>query len=784
MPAPDLWSRIRQSRLVQVLVVYLGASWLVIQIVGDLQDMLQLPLWIGPVTLILLGIGLIIMMATAWVQSHPAVDARARSEEVPHSWELDLPDAIRAVKQGRLPHLTWSRALVGAGVAFCLLFGTAGLYVLLRSDEGLFGPATAAAGEAPDGIAVLPFAVQGSGIDDWREGMVDLLSTGLDGAGGVRAIASRTVLARWHEALPGTGEPDASAALDVARSVGARYALLGSAVAIGPRVRMAVNVHEHDASGWRHLGQAVVEGQPDSVLVLVDRLGMETLAIIFREDPVDLPRLDLASVTTASLPALKSYLKGEATYRSGDFATAAEEYERAIATDSMFALAHWRLSQALGWNESLASQRAREANARALELIDRLPARDALLVRATMYARNSDPAGIPLLQQAVQRYPDDAEAWYQLGDAFLHVPGALVGWEEAKTAFERAVALSPRMAPYHIHLLEAELRHDADSAGLRQRLAEFEQIAPNNVQLERFKLASRVAFARGTDALDSAIMAVLPVLRNGNMGAQIHMALSHPSFLEARTALGRAAYDHVPPGSRRSIARDAGWSHIFARGQIRAGLKWLDDPALEPFERDRAVLEMDVTGMPVPADALARATSHDLSEIGPISFQHAAYLIKQNRMDDYSRLMKAATAARDSLRTAGDTATASEFDAGMRQLDAFARWKRGDVAGAAAQMDDATRTTNNEMARWWAAMLHFENRDWKAAENHFRAFNRWSPDPLASYYLGRIYEETRRPADAREMYAFFIAQWAQADVELQPMVQEARARLVALDPER
>jgi TolB-like protein len=292
MPSSRLWSRIRKGRLVQVLLVYLGVSWAVVQVVDDLRSMLGLPQWIGPVTIILLAIGLFIILATAWVQSHPLVDAREEADEVPGSWELALPEAVASVKQGRLPHLTWSRALVGGVVAFSLLIGVAGLFVLIRGGDVL-RPRDGAAAEAPDGIAVLPFAVRGEALDDWREGMVDLLSTGLDGAGGLRAIASRTVLARWHETVPGDVAPDESVALDVARQIGARYALMGSAVSIGPRVRIALDVYELDGANARRVGAPVqVEGHPDSVLVLVDQLGMQALALVLRDSRADLPPLD------------------------------------------------------------------------------------------------------------------------------------------------------------------------------------------------------------------------------------------------------------------------------------------------------------------------------------------------------------------------------------------------------------------------------------------------------------------------------------------------------------
>lgn len=90
MPPPSFWSRIRSGQLIQVLVIDLGASWVLLQVVNELSAALSLPDWVSPVAVILLLIGLLIILATAWVQSHPLVDVRAQQEEVPDSWELDL----------------------------------------------------------------------------------------------------------------------------------------------------------------------------------------------------------------------------------------------------------------------------------------------------------------------------------------------------------------------------------------------------------------------------------------------------------------------------------------------------------------------------------------------------------------------------------------------------------------------------------------------------------------------------------------------------------------------
>ena len=54
MPNQDLLSRLKKARIVQVLVVYFGASWVVLQIAEILQEAFALPSWVLPFTILLL----------------------------------------------------------------------------------------------------------------------------------------------------------------------------------------------------------------------------------------------------------------------------------------------------------------------------------------------------------------------------------------------------------------------------------------------------------------------------------------------------------------------------------------------------------------------------------------------------------------------------------------------------------------------------------------------------------------------------------------------------------
>jgi tetratricopeptide (TPR) repeat protein/TolB-like protein len=311
---------------------------------------------------------------------------------------------------------------------------------------------------AAAGIAVMPFDVVGEDLDVWREGMVDVLATNLDGMGGYRAIDSRTVLARWREHVTGDDIPDLETSLQAAGSTGARYGLMGSMVGSPAGVR--INAELYDLSNGEEIVQVFTEGPADSVLALVGALSVSLTRDLLAETGQDLiaaPRT--ASLTTTSLPALRAYLEGEAVFRRSDFAGAVAAYERAVETDSTFALAWFRLADAYGWLDNQGNVQAINANARAAELADQLPVRDRLLLRAANALSERDLSYVQELRDAARNYPDDPEIWFSIGEFYIH-GGKSAGygtWDDINNAFSKAVELDPSFSPYQVHWVEGAI---------------------------------------------------------------------------------------------------------------------------------------------------------------------------------------------------------------------------------------------------------------------------------------------------------------------------------------
>lgn len=490
MSSPSLLDRLKRARVVQVLAVYLGASWVVLQIADVLAEALSLPDWILPVCVLLLLVGVIIILATAWIQSLASTTAKEEAGEIPSDWEIAPADALQSLKAGKLPHLTWGRSILGGIVTLSVLLGGTGLYVALTGGRPILGPQEAGADVAAAGIAVVPFDITGGDdLDLWREGMVDLLATNLDGMGGFRTIDARTVMAEWREWVSDEETPDLRTALAAAAETGARFAVVGAMVGNPAGVRLSADVY--DLTLERKVAQATQEGGADQVLDLASSLSVDLTRELLRESGQGTVQdVRLGALTTTSLPALRAYLEGESVYRAANFAAAVEAYERAVELDSLFALAWLRLSNSYGWLDDIANPTSAVAGQRAAELVSRLPARDRILVRASEASRTGDPNFFDEIQEGVRLYPDDPDLWFELGEYIYHVGlGAGVGSvDQAMEAFLRSVELDPGFGPYQVHPLELTIAA-GDRAGAEEMLQRYRTSTDDIRNVTEFSIA-------------------------------------------------------------------------------------------------------------------------------------------------------------------------------------------------------------------------------------------------------------------------------------------------------
>jgi tetratricopeptide (TPR) repeat protein len=762
---PSVLERLKRARIVQVLVVYLGASWAVLQVADLLQSGLDLPAWVMPVSVILLLIGLVIILATAWVQALPSTTAREEAGEVPSDWEIAPGDVVASLVAGRIPHLTWGRSILGGAVALSLCFGLAGLYVMVRGPISL-GPEEAGAEVAATGIAVVPFSVSGEDLGVWREGMVDLLSTSLDGLGGFRAIDSRTVIARWRSRVGDTPAPDLEDALEVAGATGARYAVVGSAVSIGGHVRLSGEVY--DVADGTKIGQAQVEGEPEGVLNLADGLAVDVVRELLASEGSELVSASqVASLSTSSVEALRSYLEGESLIRSGAFERAASAYEEAVDKDSTFASAYYRLTSTYGWMEA-GGDRAERAELSLRALSEKLPPRDRLLLEGEQARATGDPDGIRLMEAAVKRYPDDPDAWAMLGQLYVHGGARLFRTpEDVHRAYAAAVERDPTFGPNYIHYTESaiQLGREDEARGL---LTTYLDLAPDTHQGRALQLAIDASFGGPSEraaALDALAEETVHTTSDLTSGLPLTAA-----GLDAYQAVGDVNWTRTRGGR---WARVRVWTRI-ARGRLDEARALLEE---EDSDTRRVTLGY-VLSLATPGDGRPTLDPN-------LCGGHAECLLVSGAQalddGDAVRIEAARRDFRESLAEAeeqGNEGWASWLQAGSDGLEAYAAWRSGDPPGAARtmrriQLRPAAFGTLSDRIRLWLGQIAAQEGQIEDARQCFASL---ALEDLGWYGVlleARALRGAGEEAEASDAYRRFLELWSEAPAS-HPFVIEAR----------
>lgn len=757
-------SRLRQlihemhrRSLWQVLGIYVVGSWLVLQVVDTLAGALNLPDWAPPFALFLLIIGFPIVLATAFIQEGarpPAPQAEPASE-----------NPTGEDPKNRL--LTWRNAALGAIGAALLWGGVAiGWFVFGRGPNASVDAAVAA--EADPGIAVLPFSVTGSEVGALGEGIVHLLHSNLSEVGGLRAIAPGTVLAQWDRHVSAGARADLQTAMEVASSSGGNYALVGSAVSLGPRVRLEGTLY--DVRGASALGQVRVEGDPESVWTLVDELAIEVVRALGQVGVGEFSGFDLAAATTSSIEALQAYLQGETSYRRGDFDAAIPAFERAAAEDSTFALAEYRLGLAQGWSTFDPAVARRHLTA---ALNAGLPPREALFARAMDGYLDGSLDALGDVRAYLRRHPDDAEAWYILGDALLHAGvGQVPDWhEEGQRALNRAVELDPGFAPFVIHPLQLALV-SGDSARASHLIETFGAVRPGSPNDRVHRAIQRQEYGALDSSAVSATADTLSAL--GAYPALLVQSSRSEELLEAyflRLAESTGEIDmrlclHVP----------------LRRGRLSKLEAYATDPRMSPGSAFTCAFVARVVGLPIADEMLEQAAARLPEDDGTPNLLAAAYAIDLGQWDRYESILSLMRQRLESAEAAGDS---SEIDLArfhLRSAEAIGLMERGRLEEAAAAFEALRSPWWTH--RWWLGQIYLELGRPRDAIQWLNTFVSISGAywPLAHLYLGKAFEELGDDEQARASYAAFLDMWRDADPELQPLVEEARAALVRLGP--
>ncbi|MFO7586469.1 MAG: hypothetical protein R6X22_00195 [Gemmatimonadota bacterium] len=460
----------------------------------------------------------------------------------------------------------------------------------------------------------------------------------------------------------------------------------------------------------------------------------------------------------------------------------------------MFALGWLRLAQSRGWRGSSPDVLPQEgAWEHVASLAGRLSPRERVIVRAQRSLHGADSIPVDSLRAYAARHPDDAEAWYILGERLYHL-GARESQAASRPAFERAIALQPRFVPYHIHAIDVAFQVEPDSAEARRTVERLENVAPESPHARLGRIAYGLAV--GTDEARNAAMTALPELP---LAAHLYLLgrLSHPELgpTQGRVAAAVAERPDLPPGFRDQFFW-SGTRRLTSVGRLARAIELsgeIESPDGRYCSAAGAFLMVDLMADRVP-DALfgpmfaPERGREALAALPTAPERLFSWLMGSSCARAAARLAGreeeavAWAAVRDSFLAAVPVEERIGAEAAISDVDevaaAYAGLRDDDPETALARFEQTRffEIATEDFILLRARLLLALGRPARALE----ILERLGRSPLAELERARALEALGRDAEARAAYAWFLRQWTPDVPGLQALTDSATAGLARI----
>jgi len=478
------FAELKRRNVIRMAGLYLVGAWLVTQISSTVLPMFDAPAWLPRSVVILLAVGFVPMLIFSWVFELTPAGLKRDAEVKPE--ESIAPQTARRM----------DRAIIAVLICALVYFAVDKFMLAPRREVLRVEPATAALAHAAQAvsnksIAVLPFE---NLSDDkanayFAEGMQDEILTRLAGIADLKVI-SRTSTKRY------ASRPDNLKI--VAAELGAAHILEGSVQKSGDSVR--VNVQLIDARTDTHLWAQTFDRKLENVFVVESEVAQQIADVLkARLSPQETRAL--AQVPTTNAEAYDHFLRAEFQFRRafetqdvGDYDAADGEYEKAIALDPDFALAHARRAYnrlSMHWaSKRIGPARLAEVKTwidRALQLAPELPAVHSALAYYDYWGLRHYADAMAEFERTAQLEPNNIDALSGMG----YVHRRLGQWNEALASLQKVIAISPRdnlvIDEYGTTLVILRRYQEADAQFLRARA-----ISTDNANGQDFLMRERL----------------------------------------------------------------------------------------------------------------------------------------------------------------------------------------------------------------------------------------------------------------------------------------------------
>lgn len=306
-----------QRSLWQALLVYLGASFAVLEAVDLFIDYLGLPRWLFPVALTLLVIGLPVVAATSLAK------AEKYQDDVP-------PEAAQAAAEEdrRLRLLTWRTAALALVGAMALWGVVAAALLFLQADDSQLDPDRIVVDVFENRTGDPELDPLGSMAGHW-------LVQSLQATGGLRVVPFEASLSVERRA-------DTASAADEGRiqalseETGARIVVSGSFYREADRLRFQAEISDAETGELLHAPEPIA-APVDSPSAGLEPLQIGVRDFLFRHlNPNPVEERAPQQIEPPRLDAYRQFLVGMDYFGAGDFRSASPYFEQAVRLDSTY----------------------------------------------------------------------------------------------------------------------------------------------------------------------------------------------------------------------------------------------------------------------------------------------------------------------------------------------------------------------------------------------------------------------------------------------------------------
>ncbi len=450
-------AELRRRNVHRMAVLYLGASWLIMQVVDLLIDRGPLPESIGPVTLAVLAVGFPIALIISWFY-----------EVTPEGITLDSDEEPAEATKG----------FTGRRVDFVIIAVLAAAVLVFSYDKWWMGP-------PPErSVAVLPFVNMSAegGNEYFADGLTEEIIDSLANVPELLVTARTSAFAFKGQNLP---------IAEIAETLGVAHVIEGSVRRDAGKLRITAQLVR--ASDGFHLWSNTFDRDLSDIFAIQDDIAKSVtsaLEVVMRGETAE--RLDRED--TDNLDAYLEYMQASDNLRRKTAASVQQavlHVQRAIEFDPEYARAQaflgrlYLLPEHYGaWPELDRNERRSRARKAALLALDVAPGMPAGLAILGVLEEDPDVA-MQMLRQAAENGPNDTFVLQQYSQKLVFE----LRVAEAEELFLKLLKIDPLDEENYWGLVYLRWGRQQVHAAL-ETIAQAKEKIPGSVRAREFEVMS------------------------------------------------------------------------------------------------------------------------------------------------------------------------------------------------------------------------------------------------------------------------------------------------------